>query len=106
MTKASGLSKSLSSGKKKSSKKKSSKHKAPKHMHISDADNGGFNVHHFDEDPSMGGEPDSTHALSDPSQLLGHVQDQYGGQMPEGGGGPAAPAGPAAAPAGPAPGGM
>jgi hypothetical protein len=89
-----GLSKSLSKKKKPSGKKKSGSKKKIRHMHIEPADNGGFNVRHMydqggpDEEPT----PDSTHALSDPSQLLGHVQDNFGGEMPQAGG--AAPAGP------------
>ena len=65
------------------SKKKSAKHRI-RHTHIEHTDDGGHFVRHQydqggpDEEPT----PDSTHALPDSSALLGHLQDQLGGQLP------------------------
>jgi len=93
----SGLSKSLSKSKKSSSKKSGSKKKHRiRHMSIEPADNGGFNVrhqYHNDNDADdMGmqqpGPPDTTHAMGGPDDLLGHVQGQFGGQLPPAAAGP------------------
>ena len=86
--------------KSKKSKSKSKKHKI-RHIGIEPADNGGFNVRHqYDQGgPEDEAVPDSTHALSDPSQLLAHLQDTVGGQLP--GAGAAGPGAAGPAPAGP-----
>lgn len=69
---------------KKSGKKKSAK--KLKHMHISPADNGGFDVHHMMEgEPDENGVPSQdteSHPVSSPDELLQHVQGQFGGQLP------------------------
>lgn len=77
--------KSLAGKGKKPKAKKSSKKtgKKIKHMHISPADNGGFDVHHI-----MDGGPDEampetqSHPVGSPDELLQHVQGQFGGQLP------------------------
>lgn len=85
----------------KSKAKKSGKKKL-RHIHIEPADNGGFNVsHQLEGEPDENGMPSSetqTHALGGPDDLLSHIQNTVGGQLP-----PAGAAGPGA---GPAPGGM
>lgn len=97
--------KSLGKKSKPKSKEKKGKRKI-RHTHIEHADNGGFLVHHQYD----GGEPgedsdESTHALADNNQLLAHMQDTVGGQLPQQGAGPEAGAGAqAAAPAAPGPG--
>jgi len=92
-------SKSLGGKKRGRPKGSTKKKKAPRHMHIELADNGGFHVRHQHDAPLDGsGEsatPETTHSLGDPSALLGHIQDTYGGQMPgAGAAGPGAPAPP------------
>lgn len=94
------------SGKKPAKKKPSKKSKKSKHkirrMTIEPADNGGFTVRHEHhpepdaDDMASQTPPDETHALGDENQLLGHVQNTFGGSMP----GPGA-AGPGAAAAPP-----
>lgn len=98
MAKMSGLSKSLSSGKKKSVKKKSGKSsKKIRHTHIEHGDDGSHVIRHsFDQDmgPDSQPTPDAVHGVGDSDGLLAHMQDQFGGQLPPAGG-----AGPAASPA-------
>ena len=86
-------------GKKKTSKprsKKSKKHRIT-HTHIDHADNGGHTIRHSYEQGGEGEEPvpDTTHAVGDSDQLLSHLQDQLGGNLPSAN---AAGAGAAAAP--------
>ena len=74
----------------KSKAKKSAKKKI-KHMHISPADNGGFDVHHIMEGgPEDQMQEPESHPVGSPDELLSHVQGQFGGQLPapaQGGGG-------------------
>lgn len=75
----------------KSSKPKSKKSKKKiRHVHIEPAtDGGGFMARHSYEpgEPDDSGmsqqEPDSTHALADNNALLQHVQDHFGGSLPQ-----------------------
>ena len=88
--------KSLAKKPKAKSGKKSKSKKKLRSLHIEPADNGGFVARHsYDaspEDIQGGGSPqDETHALGGPDELLQHVQDHFGGQMP--GGSPGAGAG-------------
>ena len=77
----------------KSKAKKPAKKKI-KHMHISPADNGGFDVHHIMDGGDEGQMPEpESHPVGSPDELLQHVQSQFGGQMPQQGGGPAGPGG-------------
>jgi hypothetical protein len=81
-------------GKKPKSKAKSKKSsKKIKHMHISPADNGGFDVHHLMEggpdDAGMPSQETQSHPVGSPDELLQHVQSQFGGQLPQQGAGPA-----------------
>ena len=88
---------------KKSSKPKSKAKKGKRklrHIGIEPADNGGFNVsHQYDGEPGPDGAQGSpqmeTHALGGPDDLLAHIQNTTGGQLPPAGGaaGPAAGAG-------------
>ena len=102
---ASSPEKSLGKSKSKSKKPKSKKSKGRiHHTHIEHTDDGGHFLRHSYDQGGEGEEPtpDTTHALGDSSALLGHMQDQFGGELPAAGGqapGPeAAGAGAAAAP--------